>query len=53
MTRHLRHLFPTLAALAGLGLGCPGVGSVTGPDGQPLADDECLLNVEVSGSCDG
>jgi hypothetical protein len=29
------------------------VGTVTGPDGEPLDDDECLLNVEVSTSCDG
>ena len=33
--------------------GCPELARVTGPDGQPLGDDECLLTIEVEDSCDG
>jgi len=51
VTPYRRLLFPWPLAL--LALGCPDLGPVTGPDGQPLADDECLMNVAASASCDG
>jgi len=36
-----------------LSCGCPGGSTVTGPDGEPLAEDECLLTVEVGETCTG
>jgi len=31
--------------------GCPAGGELTGPDGEPLRDGECLFTVGVSDSC--
>jgi len=32
-------------------LGCPGADERTGPDGEPLADGECLFTVGVADNC--
>ncbi len=57
MTRHPRPrlLAPPPILLVALLLlsGCPALSTVTGPDGEPLADDECLLTVDADASCTG
>lgn len=42
-----------MAILVSALAGCPALTTVTGPDGEPLGEDECLLTLQMDGSCDG
>ena len=42
---------PVLLLASFAWLGCPGGEEITGPDGEPLAEGECLFIIDVAENC--